>query len=93
MSVTKRKFTKIGQVWANKEDPDKFYIRLGEKGRNEKYNTTVELVIKDASGNVIGTQTDGFLTLSDPRNSKFADSASLDKVPNLKFDVLLGQDQ
>lgn len=88
MSFPKRKLTKIGTVWSKKEDPDKFFIKLGEQGKNEQYNLTVELVVKNAKGEVVGKQTDGFLQLLDPRKSPIANQDALSKVPNLQFDVV-----
>lgn len=43
------------------------YLALGVKGSNKKYNTTVEIVVKDADGVVIATQRDFFVELVDPR--------------------------
>jgi len=87
----KTKFTQVGQVWSTKADPDKFFIKLGRQNKNNpKYDLTVELVVKDANGTVVATQTDGFLNLSDPRKSPFAKEESLAKVPNLQFDILVG---
>lgn len=43
------------------------YLALGVKGENKKYNTTVEIVVKDGDGNVIATQRDFFIDLVDPR--------------------------
>ena len=42
-------------------------IGLGNKGNNDKYNTSVTITVRDSNGNVIAEQTDGFLELTDPR--------------------------
>lgn len=94
------KMHKIGQLWTKKDDPEKFYIQLGNKNKNAQYDLTVEITVKNADGTVVAqrstTGKDGlFLALSDPRNNPNASESSkagLDKVPNLKFDVLLGSD-
>lgn len=93
MTNQKRKFTKLGTVWSKKEDPDSFFVKLGNKGKNEQYDLTVEITVKDATGKVVAQQTDGFLTLSDPRKSPMANQEQLAKVPNLQFDILLAQEQ
>lgn len=90
---TKRKFTKLGTVWSKKEDPDAFFVKLGNKGKNTQYDLTVEITVKDSEGKVVAQQTDGFLTLSDPRKSPNANAEQLAKVPNLQFDILLAQEQ
>lgn len=44
------------------------YLGLGTMGNKDpKYNTSVELVVKDNNGNVIHTQKNGFISLTDPR--------------------------
>jgi len=91
--LKKRKFTKVGQVWAKKDDPEAFFVKLGQKGKNADYDLTVEITVKNAAGEIVAQQTDGFLNLSDPRKSPFADEASLSKVPGLRFDILLPQEQ
>lgn len=42
-------------------------LALGNKGKDPKYNISVEVVVRDASGAVIAKQTDGFVELVDPR--------------------------
>ena len=92
----KRKLTRIGQVWeskdSTKENP-KYFLKLGNNGNKDpKYDLTVEVTVKNAAGEVVAKTTDGFLTLSDPRKSPFANEAALAKVPNLAFEVLVAQD-
>src|SRR6266851_580105 len=43
------------------------FLGLGSKSKDPKYNTTLELTIKDSDGNVIHRQTDGLISLVDPR--------------------------
>jgi hypothetical protein len=88
MEQQKRKFSKVGTVW-EKKDGSGFFIKLGnENKKNDKYDIHVELVVKDKEGNILATQKDGFLTLSDPRQSQFANEG-LSKVPGLKFEILV----
>lgn len=46
------------------------FLALGKKNKDAKYSRydlSVEIVVKDASGKVVARQTDGFVGLSDPR--------------------------
>ena len=59
------KYRKIGSVFKGKTGP---FIALGDsKSKNEKYNFTVEIVVKDNQGKVIAEQKNGFINLNDPR--------------------------
>ena|SRR5271166_2198602 len=95
-----KKMHKIGQLWTKKDDDSKFYIQLGNKNKNSDYDLTVEIIVKDSKGTVVAQRSteggDGlFLSLNDPRTNAALNEkakAGLDKVPNLKFDVLLGSD-
>lgn len=52
------------------KNPKRASIALGRKNTNAayaKYDVTVELVVKDNTGKVVATQTDGWLNLVDPR--------------------------
>ena len=52
----------------NGTEYDAIYIGLGQKNpKSPQYNFSVELVVKDSKGNVVATQKDGFIELSDPR--------------------------
>lgn len=42
-------------------------IGLGQKGKNEQYNLSVEVTVRDSKGKVVAQQTDGYLELVDPR--------------------------
>jgi hypothetical protein len=42
-------------------------IALGNKGKDPKYDNTVEITVKDHQGKVIYTQTGGFINLVNPR--------------------------
>jgi hypothetical protein len=57
---------KIGVVLRGKDGRP--FIKLGStNNRNEKYNYSVEITVKDNNGQVISKQSDGFLNLIDPR--------------------------
>jgi hypothetical protein len=66
------KYIEIGNLIAKeKEDgTTSVFLALGKKNRDSnysKYDLTVELVVKDATGKVVARQTDGFVSLNDPR--------------------------
>lgn len=96
MENKKKKLTKIGSLWAGmrtftQDDGSQISknmvsIALGQsKNKDPKYNTTVEIIVRDSEGKVIHQQTDGFLNLLDPRDV----SKTPEKVPaGLKYDVL-----
>lgn len=88
--TTKKPLKKVGQIWTQKNDDNKVYLRLGQEGgKKPEYNFTVELTVKDAEGNVVARQTNGTLSLINPRQSPNANQDALSKVPNLVFDVLM----
>lgn len=84
---------KIGGVWSKNKDANSFSIKLGQDGNKDpKYDLTVELVVKNSLGEVVAHQTDGWLTLKDPRTSTFLSDEQKEKIPNtLQFDVLAGK--
>jgi|ERR1035437_1609282 hypothetical protein len=91
---------KIGGVWLKNEnkkkkatDPDSFSIKLGQdQNTDPKYNLSVELVVKNSAGEVVAHQTDGWVTLKDPRFSDFLTDEQKAKIPKtLQFDVLVGK--
>jgi hypothetical protein len=84
---------KIGGVWSKNKDANSFSIKLGQdQNTDPKYNLTVELVVKNSAGEVVAHQTDGWLTLKDPRVSTFLTDEQKEKIPNtLQFDVLAGK--
>lgn len=43
------------------------FIALGDKSENPDYTTSVEITVRDGHGKVISKQTDGFVTVSNPR--------------------------
>ena len=92
-STTKRNgpMTKIGGVWSKKDNPDSFSIKLGLDGNKDpKYDLHVELIVKNNAGEVVARQTDGWLTLKDPRQSPFLKEGQAERIPNtLQFDVLV----
>jgi|GEM_PF-4393848 hypothetical protein len=89
---TKSKLNKIGAVWRKKDDSG-FYIRLGNESKTKpEYNLSVEVIVRNAQGEVVAKQTDGFLTLLDPREQaeKFNNTKALEglaKVPGLHFEI------
>lgn len=42
------------------------FVALGQKGKDPKWNTTVEITVKDANGKVISHQVDGFMQVNNP---------------------------
>lgn len=89
---TKKKSLKVGAVWASKDNPDNFYVALGAKSDNPKYDYHVEITVKNGDGEVVAKQTDGFLSLWDPRKSQYANQEALAKVPNLQFDLSINKE-
>lgn len=87
----KKKQIKFGSVWESKENKDNFYIRLGNKSDNPKYDYHVTLTVKDGDGNVVAEQTDGFVSLFDPRKSQYANQEALAKVPKLQFELSMNK--
>lgn len=85
------KMSQIGSVWTKKDGTGHF-IKLGNQNKNEKYNLTVELTVRDSSGKVVSQITDGFLTLIDPREKQGANLDALAKVPNLRYEVLVSNE-
>lgn len=90
-SQTKKKTAKIGAVWASKENPDNFYVALGQKSDNPDYDLSVTVTVKNGHGDIVAEQTDGFLSLFDPRKSKYANEEALAKVPRLQFEVAINK--
>lgn len=91
MAQNKSKMSKIGGVWSKNKDPNSFSIKLGTSGNKDpKYDMSVEIVVKNGAGEVIAKQTDGWLTLKDPRASTFLSDEQKEKIPvTLQFDVLV----
>lgn len=79
----KSKYVKLGAVLKSK-DGEGSYIALGDnKAKDEKYRFSVELIVRDAAGNVVAKQTDGFVSVFDPRKNR-------DNVPDyVLFDLSL----
>ena len=42
-------------------------IGLGKKGKDPKYNLSVEVIVRDGAGKIVAQQTDGYINLVDPR--------------------------
>lgn len=63
--VNKRTFNNNGQS----VEKTMVSLALGSvKNSDPKYNTTVEIIVKDSTGKVIHRQENGFLNLVDPRS-------------------------
>lgn len=88
---TKKKSAKIGKIWESKDKPENFYISLGEKSDKPEYNYDVTITVKDGNGKVVAEQTNGFLSLFDPRKSQYANMDALAKVPNLQFELSINK--
>lgn len=64
LTVNKRTFTNNGQS----VEKNMISLALGSsKNKDPKWNTTVEITVKDHTGKVIHQQVNGFLNLVDPR--------------------------
>ncbi len=63
------KYLKIGSVIKSirKDGSENFSIGLGTKGKNPQYDLSVELIVKDNTGKIVGRQVDGFVNLINPR--------------------------
>lgn len=89
--VTKKKTAKIGKIWASKDNPDNYYLSLGEKSDKPEYHYDVTVTVKNGNGDVVAEQTNGFLSLFDPRKSAYANHDALAKVPNLQFELAINK--
>lgn len=59
---TLMKFEKNGKSWLS--------VALGQnKPGSEKYNYSVEIIVRDSNGKVVANQKDGFIKLQDPRKA------------------------
>jgi len=67
---SKFRYVKLGTVLKNK-DGEGQYIALGNaKAKEDKYRFSVEVIVRDAAGKVLAQQTDGFISVFDPRRSR-----------------------
>lgn len=78
---------KIGAIWMNEVEVNGEKqllpsIKLGTKSPKSEYNFTVELVVKDGDGNVVGTSTNGYIKM-------FAVEKGPKTPPNLRFDLVI----
>lgn len=65
-SNKKNKYTRLGQVLKGKDGGS--YITLGnDRNKDPKYNYSVEVTVRNSSGEVVAKQTDGYLSVFDPR--------------------------
>jgi hypothetical protein len=66
MTEKKNKFVRVGTVMKSKQGEGSYVVLGNPKAKDDRYRLSVELTVKDASGKVIATQTDGFLSVFDP---------------------------
>lgn len=78
MSEAPKKTYRIGTLRTGKakdidgETRPSVYLALGDlKNTDPKYNTSVEVIVRDHLGNVVYQQQNGFINLDDPRTGKF----------------------
>jgi len=77
---------KVGVVQM-KQDKSGVTVKLGSpESRNEKFRYSVELVVKDANGNVVAKAENGYLKVEDPRkrtkaNGEGLSESELAKIP------------
>jgi hypothetical protein len=81
---TKNKYVRLGTVLKSKEGEGS-YIALGStRAKDPKYNFDVDVTVRDASGKVVAKQTNGFLSVFNPRSIEGR------KVPDsVLFDISL----
>lgn len=73
---------KVGAV-QKKKDGNGTTVSLGSKSNNPKYKTTVQLIVRDGTGNVVADVTDPYLVVSDPRLDKDGNTSKFaDKIPD-----------
>jgi hypothetical protein len=89
----KSKFLRIGAV-VKKRNGKGVVVALGNaQAKNEKYRTTVEVTLKDASGKTIAKTTNGFLSVFNPRQRPGITDAEIEKIPDaLVSELFLVQD-
>lgn len=84
----------LGSIWKKKpediqtENDNKHrYVSLGNsRATNDKYNYSVEIIVRDSSGKVVASQKDGFLTIKDPRD---VEGRTTDNLPSTLVAELL----
>ena len=83
----KYKYTRVGTVLASKNEGGGSYIALGDpKNENEKYQYSVEIIVRDAKGAIVKQQTNGFISCYDPRRNR-------DNVPDMVlFELSLSEE-
>lgn len=87
--ANKRKSVKVGAVLRNEDDKPP-YIKLGSKSNKAEYNYSVQITVRDGTGKVVADQTDGFLSLFDPRKGTFLTDEQKDRLsPKLKSEIVL----
>jgi hypothetical protein len=84
---------KVAAVWSKKTDPNHFSIKLGQESDRPEYNYDVEVIVKDGNGKIVARQTNGFLTLKNPRTSPYLKEGQAEKIPaTLQYDVLISDE-
>lgn len=93
MKQKQSKYVKIGNVIKTKKGG--FALALGnDRAKDDKWNFSVDISVKDAKGNVVYTQSNGFLNLFDPRKRPNASEEDVARVPEaLKFEVTAIRDE
>lgn len=76
----KKKYTKVGAVLKSDKSKGVFIVLGNSNASNEKYRTTVELTVKDASGKVVKSISNGLLTVLDPRKRPGIKEEELEKI-------------
>lgn len=66
MSEVKNKYVRVGTVMKSKENEGSYIVLGNPTAKEEKYRTTVELTVRDSAGNIVASQTGGFLNVNDP---------------------------
>lgn len=90
MNNNKKKYIKVGTVMKKKDGTSNF-LALGQSNpKNPKYNFTVEITIKDATGAVVGQTTNGILSIQNPRKRPGISEEQAARIPaNILSEIFL----
>jgi len=79
MEEKKSKFKKVGAVL--KGNKGSFIVLGNSKAKNEKYNYNVTLTLTDSKGELLAEQTNGLLSVFDPRKRPGITDEERERIP------------
>ncbi len=80
---------KVGTVQL-KKDRSGTTVQLGNQSRNEKYATTVEVIVRDGQGKELARSTGGYLKVENPRTRPGITEEQAAKIPEwIKSELFL----